>query len=61
MAPYMDPLIRSGAVWSCGRTAATKSRPGFWSRIWRWFVVRRHTQSGILVRSEWLIRGKPRY
>ena len=40
MAQYMDPLIRSGAMWSCGRNAAFKPRRGLWSSGIGWVSVK---------------------
>ena len=62
MAPYMDPLMRSGAMWSCGRQAEVKPRRGLWSRIWSWLGVSRPTSPPpIICRSELFRPGKPRY
>jgi hypothetical protein len=36
MAQYVDPLIRSGAMWSCGRQRGMRSHLGWWSRMWNW-------------------------
>lgn len=62
MAQYMGPLIRSGALWSCGRNAAAKPRRGLWSRIWNWFGVSRPTSlTPLQFRSDMFRPGKPRY
>jgi hypothetical protein len=61
MAQYMDPLIRSGAMWSCGRNAAFKPKRGLWSRFWNWLGFR-PTSSAPVVRWNGLFKpGRPRY
>jgi hypothetical protein len=62
MAPYMDLLVRSGAMWHCGRAGTVKPRQGLWSRLWN--RIRRAGQSTsarLIVRSELLRPEKPRY
>ena len=62
MAPYLDPLIRSGAMWSCGGQALGKPRPGLWARIRSWFSGPRQTKPvSIVFRSELFTPEKPQY
>lgn len=63
MPQYMDPLIRSGALWSCERQAVAKPRRGLWARIRSWLGVSRRPPSTmpLIFRSDLLRQGKPPY
>jgi hypothetical protein len=63
MPQYMDPLIRSGAMWSCERQAMVKPRRGLWSRILSWLGSSRRPTSitPLIFRSDLLRQGKPPY
>ena len=62
MAQYLDPLIRSGAMWSCGRQVGIRSQPGWWSRIWSWLGgLRPAPQSSHVFRTQIIRPDKPRY
>jgi hypothetical protein len=62
MPQFMIQLMRSGAMWSCRRTAGFKPRLGLWSTVRRWFGAARQVSPAALVfRSSVLRPGKPRY
>jgi hypothetical protein len=63
MPQYMDPLIRSGAMWSCERQAVVKPRRGLWARISTWLGISRGPTSSrpLIFRSNLLRQGKPPY
>ncbi len=62
MAQFMVPLMRSGALWSCSRTARLDQRRGFWTRVLRWFSGDpEHPPISLVFRSSALRRGTRRY
>ncbi len=62
MAQYMVPLIRSGALWLCGRKTGLKAGRKFWPSILRWWGGSRPNQSpGPAFLNSTLKPGKPRY
>ena len=62
MAPYTNLLVRSGALWLCGRAGTVKPRQGLWSRIWSRILRSGQISSArLMVRSELFKPDKLRY
>ena len=62
MPQYMLPLLRSGAMWSCGQPAGVKPQGKFWSAVWRWIRAERPVRSvSLLYRGDVIKPGTRRY
>lgn len=62
MAQRMVPLMRSGARWSCGRTARLNQRRGFLAKVLQWFIGTHETSPLPVVLCHVRFRqGTPRY
>ncbi|MCC2642368.1 MAG: hypothetical protein K0S45_2781 [Nitrospira sp.] len=61
MKRYIAPLMRSGAMWSCGRPAQLSRGSKLWPSVLRWLGLSRQRPSALLALRRLVKPEKPWY